>query len=301
MKRNVNPNFQQFVIFVALVSITIASAMIFVVNTNDNSIHIEAVRRFFAGGALYLSWEELSFANPPHSPPLIAPFVILGARWSAFWNMFFILYCFMNRRQPLIASLAKLLFIFTPPLLYVAAAANVTGIGAGIGLILLLSHRKGALRGLAWAYLLVRPQDGWAFLLYDAYRAWRERDYWAFVIAANVMALPIVSAPEIFAAWLRILPDVSPIVTSLSLTKSHGLFYGLLFFGLIVALRLYHWDNHRLRWRAPTGWPELERFWLCAVLVLVTGPYTVTICYGSCLSQCATSRHRAHADIVLPL
>lgn len=275
MKTQLEPNFQRFVIFIALTGVAVSAALIFVVNTNDNSIHIEAVRRFFTGDALYVNWDELSFANPPHSPPLIAPFVIFGARWSAFWNLFFILYCFVGQQQKLASSLAKLLFIFSAPLLYVAASANVTGIVAGIGLIVLLNRVKGFWRGLAWAYLLVRPQDGWAFILYDVYRALRERDYWAFITAGTIVLLPFLFAPNLFLAWWRILPSVSPIVTSLSLTKTHGLLIGLLFFMFIVALRLFDWSNGKLSWRLPTQWTETERFWLCAVLALVVGPYTV--------------------------
>ena len=273
----------RWVAIMAALVIALTSVSIFVVNDNDTQIIRDGSLRILTNTNPYALSEanntKSGFMNPPHIALLGLPFVIFGAKWSAVWNVFFVLLIITGKVTDLRGLAVRLMFIFTAPLLLLLASANISGTTTGIGLLLLLFEVKGPLRGVAWGYLLLRPQDSWIILLYDGVRAIRARDYKAIITCTVIVLMPVLFAPDVLQRWLAamrypLLVD-SPVGYSLSLTGTHGPLTALAFIAIVMLLRIWTYDRvSGLRWRRRDDISQAEFFWFMAIAILVLGQYT---------------------------
>jgi hypothetical protein len=276
---NRSQNLRRWVGFVAPVVVALIASFFFVVNDTDTRAIRNGSLQILTNSAPYtLENNKSPFTSPPHVALLGLPFVVAGARWSAFWNVFFALPVVIGNRNGLATLAAKLMLIFTPPFLYMLASANITGTVTGIGLLLLLANATGPSRGLAWAFLLLRPQDGWLFLLYDGFRALRTRDLTAFLSCGVIVIIPVLFTPTVFERWFTAMYFPLFIDSlrgyTLSLSGTHGFGITLAFLLGIGVLRSFKVVDRRVVWRQKGDFSQAELFWLMAVITLVAGFYT---------------------------
>ena len=218
------------------------------------------------------------FMTPPHVAIIGLPFIIFGERWTAFWNVLSILLVITNKEKTLYGFLSKLLFVVSPPIVILVAASNINGFTVGIGLLGLLSNRGKWIRGISWAFLLLRPQDSIGILIYDGIQALRQRDYLAFLTCGVLVFSPIVFSMNIFSEWAQAMyyPMFvdSPVGYSLSLQKTHGLGIAVIFLVGILFLRLITFSpSNGFQLRTIHSLPQIEVYWLLSVTVLVLGNY----------------------------
>lgn len=218
------------------------------------------------------------FMTPPHVAIIGLPFIILGERWVAFWNVFFILLVLTYNEKKLYGFLLKLLFVVSPPILILVAASNINGFTLGIGLLGLLSNNGKWVRGISWAFLLLRPQDSIGILIYDGIQALRQRDYLAFLTCGVIVVLPIIFSVNIFWEWAQamyfpLFVD-SPVGYTLSLQKTHGWMVSGGFLALVIWLRFSRFSRLKgLQLRSIRSLPQIEIYWILFIVVLVIGSY----------------------------
>lgn len=273
-------NLRRWIGLIAPALVALIASLLFVVNDTDTRAIRDGSLKILNNDAPYalLPSSMSPFSSPPHVALIGLPFVIAGARWSAFWNVFFAMPAVLGNRNSLATLAAKLLLIFTPPFLYMLASANITGTVTGIGLLFLFANAKGAIRGLAWAFLLLRPQDSWLFLIYDGIRALRSRDGMAFLTCGVIVVVPLVFTPTVFERWLTAM--YYPLFIEslpgyrLSLSGTHGLGVALAFLAGVGLLRSFRLDGPRVHWRQRGDFSQAEVFWLMAVVTLVAGVYS---------------------------
>lgn len=260
---------QRLIVYlIAIVTCAFAAAT-FVVNAHDNQMYINTTQRFWAG--LY---NGVELQNPPHSYIFLTPFVLFGERTAAFWNLLPIMLLFIHWQTDLKRDSAKLLMLLTPPLLYVSASANISGVVAA-GLLLLLARQRGIVRGLAWVMLTIRPQDTLTLLVVEGVLALYQRDWKAFLIAAIIGFFPAIFYPQIFVVWfVDLATSTRNGDYSLSITPNQGLLAALGFLALIVSLRAVEWRDGRLALRRWRDVSLLERWWGCLLIQMIAGPYT---------------------------
>lgn len=278
---NLPPVIRSVLVILLVALASLGAVTVFHANENDTRVISEGALKIIADEAPY----ELdgraytTFMTPPHVSFLGLPFLIFGPDWSAFWDTFFVLLVLTFNERWLQALLAKLLFMGSAAVIILIAAANITGTVTGIGLLLLLLHVSGFGRGVAWAFLLLRPQDGWAFLLYDGLRSLWERDFLAPLVTLSILLVPLVFSLDIYREWLGamyfpLFVD-TPVGYSLSLRATAGLPIAFLFYAVVVGIRsVVITPGFKLRWRSPTQMSEAERFWLLGVAALMLGTYT---------------------------
>lgn len=281
---NTSPHIKRFILFAAVLLTAVFTALNYHVNDHDTMFFSNVMWDFVRGNYDYQSNEGLSlfpdedfvvggmnYMNPPQSAYLILPFLAFTPRWSAFWNLFFIMLVLVGNAEQLNRALARLTLIFTAPLIVVAAAANFVGIATGLGLFILLIAGRGWLRGIAWAFMLTRPQDTFMILAYELVTSLRQRDWRAYVTCAALLLIPVIQYdPFIYVRWLS-----TPVVSAknLGLTVDSPVL-AVSFVLVIFAIRFVNWQDGRFTWRRWGSLPKVEQFWLLTVTGHILGPYT---------------------------
>ncbi len=276
-----NANLLRWIGLVSPALVALVAALLFTVNDTDTLVIRNGSLQILMNDEPYelVEGNKSPFTSPPHVALIGLPFVIAGSRWSAFWNVFFSLPLVIGNKNQLLTLAAKLSLIFTPPFLYMLASANITGTVTGIGLLLLFAEVKGPARGIAWAFLLLRPQDSWTFLIYDGVKAARNRDYTAAVTTLVIVLLPLLFTPTVIERWLQamyypLFVDTLPGYT-LSLAGTHGLVTAVAFLAIVAALRAFTFKpGMGLTRRQLADVSQAEVYWYLAVVALVAGPYT---------------------------
>ncbi len=260
--------------------VAVVIVLTFHVNENDTRVLLTGSLKIIENNLPYDLNEDNNsksmFMTPPHISVIGMPFLVFGKRWSAFWNVLFVLIVLTHNEKSFVRLGLKLLFVFTAPFLILVASTNISGSMVGLGLIGLLSNRGGLVRGASWAFMLLRPQDVWAILIYDGIRALQQRDYKAFITAGLIVLIPLIFAWDIFQQWLQAIyyPVFigSPVGYSLSLSSTHGLLYAIGFSLIVTLLRLVIYsDGFQLRTRQ--SYSQTEIYWLLAMASLVFGSY----------------------------
>lgn len=253
---------QQFMFSVVCVIFAGWAAATFVVNNTDNRVQVMAIEATLRGESPY---DVQGFFGPPHGLLLMSPFVLWGARVAAFINLLFILLIMTSRKNWGTA----IILLTSPPLLFVAASANISGIVTGLGLVLLLTRQRGVVRGIAWAYLTIRPQDALLLGMLDGFLALRQRD-WTAIITATVLMLPtFIFLP----LWLEALPSEPPLSYTFSIVYNYGWIKAILLFALISLIRII--NLRPLRWRNLSEISYEEFLWLLTLAWLFVSPHVV--------------------------
>lgn len=244
------------------------------VNSHDTDYFLDAMGEFWAGDFAYGENTEppFSYMSPPHAAIIAYPFLIFGHYWSAFWDLFFVFFLLMGVKDRLMPNLLKLIFLFSPPILYVIAAANMTTV-TGIGLVLLLNGAKGYTRGVAWAFMLVRPQDTLLILLFEAALGLYERDWRAFAATAGILVIPaLMYSPMIYPQWLGSLARDG---SYLGIWETRGSLIALAVIVAVFLPRLVTFNRENgLSLRSFREMYMLEYYWLMIAFLMIVGPYT---------------------------
>jgi|GEM_PF-3912210 len=279
---------QQWLLFYVAILCAVLAVQVYVVNDTDTSVLREGVLTGLSGGN---PLGQNAFWSPPHAVVWLAPFVLLGEKVTAAFNVFFVSLLMARIDRPPIRWV-NLLIVFHPALLFAIGTANVVGITTSIGLLLVLMRQKGVLRALAWTYLAIRPQDAILVLLIDGVLALRERDW-----RAIGWALLFVSPSIIFGyLWLGSIPlgDGGP----LDYTLSPRIEWGILPAILILSVALFPMLT---LWKPPQQ--VLTEHWvLVAVLVqqlLVSNYVTVYMVWLVMLTIREMSWQRSLAHYVV--
>lgn len=266
------------IIVVVCAVLAFGAVQVYVVNTNDNDIHRRMAGHFFRAEPMYERLPEINYVNvyPPHAPLFITPFTVLGPRYSAFWDIFFILLLLTLTAQTWAALLSRLLVIVAPLMLIVAAAANVSGTTTGLGLLLLLSGRRGVVRGLAWALLLVRPQESLLILAVDGLLGLWQRDWRAVLVTLAFLVAPtFIYGPLIYRDWLVSVQNFAAEGTDpIGLAEVYGVAPAVALLLGVVAVRLVTVSRAGVRRRPLASVPVGELYWFLIVLLFLLGTYT---------------------------
>ena len=173
------------ILFLLIMVVAFVSVQVLAVNSYDNAFQSRASWNVFVNHR----WpaddpaeqQRTLYFNPPHSAIITAPFVMFGPHVAAFFATVFILILFVGERRGL-AALLTLLFVLTPPMMFVIAEAGLIGFTTGLGLIFVLADKRGPMRAFSWAMLAVRPQDNLPVLIWSGIEALRQKDWKAFVL-----------------------------------------------------------------------------------------------------------------------
>lgn len=230
-------------LFVLIILTAWCAASLLHANSFDNETHRRAVWNVFVehrwpdedpAEAVVRRW-----LNPNHTAFLIAPFVMFGPDFAAFWNVLFILMLLIGTRTSW-AALATLLFALSPPMVFVVAAANIPGITTALGLLFILADKRGPVRGLAWALLAARPQENALTLLWTGIESIRQRDWQAFAFAG----LLLIPAFLTLDSWLKIITRTAGTFQitpggyyTLSIPNNSGIVAAAVFLGAFLAYR----------------------------------------------------------------
>ncbi len=276
--RNPPPLFWNMIIVVVCAVLAFGASQLYVVNTNDNDIHRRMAALFFRAQPMYETAPEIRYVNIylPHAPLLIAPFTILGARYSAFWDVFLLLLLFTLNARTWLALGSRLLVIAAPLMLFVIAAANVSGTTTSIGLLLILTGKRGLVRGLAWAFLLVRPQETLFILAIDGVLALFQRDWKAIALTLAFLLFPIfVYNPLIYLDWVTALTQFAEGGTNpIGFAEVYGILPAIALLLGIVAVRSFTFARTGIRRRPLSDIPVGEFYWFLIISIFVLGPYT---------------------------
>lgn len=274
-----------FFIMLLLVICIIGALRVLQINYTDYITHARASWNVYMNHILPfqdpIEQVHLSFYNPIHAAYLNAPFLLFGRYVAAFFNVLFVMMLLVGERRGW-AALATMLFVISPPVVYVFAAVNVPGVTTALGLILLLARKKGVMRGYAWAVMAGRPQDNALMLVWSGIKGLRERDWKAILFSLALMIPSIMTLDH----WLSITPrTVSEVPIqpgdfyTLSLPLNIGLLPAILIVGLIIGWRLIVVDVNlknfgvRVRRRAWETISLTESTWFIYVLWLLLEPY----------------------------
>ncbi len=270
-------------LFVGLTCALIAgiAAATYLVNDHDNQIHRQLAERFFLGGDGDIYTYELDGQTRtgyylPHSGPFIAVFTYLGPRYSAFWDLAVILLLITSTSQRWSELGTRSLVIFTPLVLFATAAANISGTMTGLGLLLLLTQRRGVPRGIAWAMLLIRPQETVFVLLVDGLLSLWQRDWRALAtIAVFIVLPPIFYGVGIYWRWYTLVTGFLPGRDDyLDYLNIHGPVAAAALLGVLILLRSFKFQQGRLTLRSLDDIPVSELYWLLIMMIFIFGEYT---------------------------
>ncbi|HYO87740.1 MAG TPA: hypothetical protein VER79_03780 [Candidatus Limnocylindrales bacterium] len=263
-----------------------ASVSVLVVNSYDNAFQARASWNVFMNHRWPMDdpaeQERTLYGNPPHSAIYTAPFVLFGPHVAAFFGVVFVMILFVGERRGA-AALLTLLFVLSPPVMFLIAEAGLTGVTTGLGLIFLLADKRGPMRAFAWAMLTVRPHDTPLVVAWSGLEALRQKD-WKAIVLAVFLVLPTLLTLD---RWLSILPTDSSQLSidpgdfyTLSIPLNSGIPAAILFLGLVLLFR----GVAARRTEAGRPWPALalrrpkdfsrtEFFWLLSVIWLMLMPY----------------------------
>ncbi len=232
------------ILFIVILIASFMVISVLQVNSYDNTIHRRAsfnvlfLHRFPFDDPI--EQRVTLYFHPTHTAILTAAFVLFREKIAAWWNFVFIIIVLIGFRRGRPAY-TTLLFLLSPPLIFVAAAANMPGFTTALGLIFVLANKRGALRGYSWAMMFGRPQDNVFGLLFDFARALKQRDWIAFLIA-GLLTLPTWITLQ---HWLTIIPRNDTDLRwriegyyTLSASINSGMVVAVLFVLLILVYRL---------------------------------------------------------------
>ncbi len=209
-----------------------------------------------------------SYVNIPHAA-VMWPF-ILEMHWASFWVAFAIALVLLGDLRRPLNALARLPFLLSAYAFFAYSVANVIAATA-FGLLILLYRLKGWWRGLAWALLMIRPQDSVPWLVYDGMQALRERDWRAFVVAGVFVVFPVLMyGPTIYLDWLTLMQNYSAdgireYFALVNFSLVYNTWTALALSTGVIVLRFVHWDAGRLHLRRWREMPYTEKLWLmCA-------------------------------------
>lgn len=267
--------------FVFAALFTVAVLGVYTINTFDYGVFHDATEAVLDGKSPYSindyyeneTEEGTGYYNPPHTIFYVGPFALWGASVLAFFNITIIVALLVGFERSILSTmLISLGILLSPQVIFLAAAVNIPGLTTGLGLLLLIIRPRGIWRGFGWALLAGRPQDAGLVLVYDAWRAFRERDWVAFC-SGIAFALPTFI---LFGSWLSNLPSRSPTGETLSPSVDIGLVPTLIFLLLIVGIRAIQIeDNRTLTRRGLSNVGITERFWILLVITQLLQPYLV--------------------------
>lgn len=252
----------RFLVLALFLALLVANT--FILNDFDALIRIRGIEFFLEGRSPHA---EPDFINPPHTMYVAIPFVYIpylmwGIKGIAALNAFFLLI--------LLGSSSAVFVLFSPFFVVSIGEGNLFSATA-LGLLILIRARRGFRRGLAWALLLMRPQDAVLILIADGMVALRQRDWLAFLTAACLVLPPLAIYGQ---EWLG-MPELKNLQEyTLSVRENYGFIFAVFYFLLLVGLRAVRRDCTLRPWYA---YSRSERFWLLLVAGWVfVSPY-VTI------------------------
>lgn len=275
------------ILFLLIMVVAVVSVQVLTVNDYDNRTYRRASWNIFMNHR----WPQEDpveiartlYLHPNHSAVITAPFVLFGPHVAAFLEITCVMILFIGKRRGL-AALLTLLFVLTPPLMFMIAEAGLIGFSTGIGLIFLLAEKRGPLRAYAWAMMMVRPQDNLPVLIWNGIEALRQKDWQAFVLAALIMLPTLVTLEQ----WLKLLPkDASEVPIdpgtfyTLSIPLNSGVPAALVIVTAILLYRLVSVRPPRAGKRLPftlalrrrQDFSRTEITWLIYVVWLMLTPY----------------------------
>jgi len=178
---------------------------------------------------------EGTFIEPPWSAYLLFPIVFQPLEtWLALDVALFVAMAF-DLGKP-----SSLLLLAHPIFFFLLASSNPEWLFVGPGLWLLYRAKYGWRRGLAWLFMACKPQTMAFLLIFDGWRAFRQRDWPAFGMAGGVAALTLLANPHIFSIVGSALAYWSS-----SVLPSYGLLFTIGATVVLLLLRTGRWRDRR--------------------------------------------------------